>query len=225
MNRDRLHGNFRLGLAIIFIAVGATIVSARRAEEPITQIKVKRFEVREALMHQLVWEVSTRYGVPIGFERLADEADTRLVYVSVNMWNTTVGDVLNDICLGDRRYTWELHNGVIHVFPVAHRDPVIVELLNTKIAKVSLNKTVSNEGLRGMVERLPEVAAVFDKHHLMPSVPLRVDLKPRHFPARIDLTNVTLSEILDELVKQTDSKSWFLSIYGINGALIVIKFE
>ena len=113
------------------------------------------------------------YRIPIGFELgLGHKAKYHL---NIDLENSTLEDVLNEIVGQETGYRWELRDGVINIIPITSRDDFVEKLLNTPIRRFDQPQKLGKFQIRDAIIELPGVVALLKANGITASwLPLRL---------------------------------------------------
>lgn len=127
--------------------------------------------------------------------------------ITLNIKNGTLKDAMDQIVGQMDNYAWEFNNGVVNIFPVKGRDDGFKEMLETKIAKFTLQpgSTVSDITIRLII--LPEFREWLKKNklHINPARFGFTALTDAQYGRKLDngmaFYNITFRELLNEITK------------------------
>ncbi|MFL6208833.1 MAG: hypothetical protein ACJ74W_08290 [Pyrinomonadaceae bacterium] len=164
--------------------------------------------------------LSLKTKVPIGFEALPDELSRKgSSAISINVNPGTVRDALEAIVQADNRYTWELVNGVINVFPKDHQSSIS----DIEIPQFNVNDE-EIAGIGFIITDLPEVRAKLKTlgvaDNRMSDHGSAQQLKAR---VSFTLSKLTVREILNEMIKCNYINYWVIVRYGDSNELIRVQ--
>ena len=146
----------------------------------------------------------------IGFEKIARRRDEKERAISLSVVNSTVGEILNDLCRQDADYTYEVLGGsLIHVYPKNYQsDPA--GLLSLRISRFSI---VAKMLPAAIIERIGELAPELESYMSNKQAEFYAQrgLAPPGSPGSImsgnmdpqinlDLENMTVRELLNAVV-------------------------
>jgi hypothetical protein len=196
-------------LGLCFLSSGCTRRGgANSPQDPLAQA-VRNYQIGGPDFALLIGQVLRGYGVPFGIE-LNREVKQRAISVKVS--EGTVADVIGAVVAQAPGYRWAEVNGVVDVIPQDVSDSV----LELRIARFSV-KNAAAEDIRPAVVSLPEVKAWLAQNHVVersfgtPLFPAQRAGLPR---ISLDLSNVTLREILNRVVKEANFHEWLVARYG-----------
>ena len=162
--------------------------------------------------------LSSRANVPIGFEALPEDGkSSRTINFHLR---ASVREMLNRIVRPDRRYRWELKDGVVNVMP---QESAGNGLLDVVIQNVSL-KDVDAEQLGTLILDLPEVRAKLGELGLTGSKTSEYDGPLRNLPVfSISKTHIVLRDLLNEVLRRGYTEYWIAMRYGDLNQYVAIR--
>ncbi len=178
------------------------------SENPLTQ-EISDYEDGQADFSQLLFRVSSIYGLPIGVELDDQQPDHS---ISVKVHHGTVRDVVNSIVTQALVYKWVQVNGVVNVMPKQEGESV----LDLKIARFQV-RNASASDLREAVVSLPEVKGWLHQNRVSARSIIAIisSNQGNDFPrAYLDLNDVSLREIMNKIVKAPGFHIWSFARYG-----------
>ena len=202
-------------ITLLFLAAPATF--GRQADRNVLDQPVSSFVMRGRI-DEILERLSQKYVVPIGLKEVAGGTGG-LIKISVR--SGTVRSVLNRIVAADPRYKWEETSGVINVMPKEDSD----DLLSTIVSDFQINGQ-SRINLKQAIFDLPEVKSKLESMRVSP---LNVELitaasKDAFSIPHAVLTNVTLRDVLNHIIRHSSSHYWVVSRFGDRKDLVIMKF-
>ncbi|HYG80344.1 MAG TPA: hypothetical protein VD861_08160, partial [Pyrinomonadaceae bacterium] len=169
------------------------------------QLKINAQEIRLALA-----ELSNEYEVPIGIELVSENSRIPDVPINVGVQNATLEDVLNEITRQDSNYMWQLEDGVVNVFPRVNRDEFLADLLSTRVGTCLIKQDIQSSSLRILLTSLPEIELKAQMAKVWASNPSYTgsDYSPIGLSRPLKLSNATLREILNTVIRNSRTKIW-----------------
>ncbi len=209
-----LAGAFLLGPHPVNPIAGSAVPSNSaqpEAEAPISSVEVKSFAIKEADMQEALRTLRaddvTR--IVIGFERILHREGEEDKRISLELRNTTVGEILRRLCEADRRYEYEVVNGqVVEIRPKGAKNHPN-DLLNIRIREYSVDRNQLPDGAIVLINQdAPELREFLrckaaewirktGKYPGYPGSNLSGNMPLPGF--RMHLRNVTVREILDAI--------------------------
>ena len=196
--------------------------SAFNEPDPLN-IQIKATAIKGESIDQVFDLLVSEYGIRVGMD-LGDERITPRREINLDSPETNLKHFLDSVIAKDPRYTWKLEGGVIHLWPVSERDALLATLLNTKISHFAIIGDVSRYAIYHDIMHLPEIRSKLAIAGVEPltfrgpgsSTKLGKD-------TFFNESNLTLRELLDKIVLNTDIKLWVISRWGKNSEFISLK--
>ncbi len=161
-----------------------------------------------------------RFKIPIGFEVIPGEkSNQRYRSISIRVENGTVRDVLDAFINADPRYRWdEMPDGIINISP---KEPV-EGILDVRVSSIYFSE-VNLEKFGFALLEVTEVKARLEGIGVKPGR-TRLTTGARKEPSQlsIHLTDVTVREILNELLRRQHTSYWRVERYGDRNEYIQI---
>jgi hypothetical protein len=161
--------------------------------------------------------LAMRAKVAIGFEAICKNTGTKEARtININVKKGTVRDVLDAFIKENPRYRWELVNGIINVLPRESQDSILeIMVHNFNLSNMNVDE------LSLAIADLPEISAKLNKMKVSPAKVLVDTGEPKETPRfSITLQDLTLREILNELLRKGHSNYWAVERYGTNNEYI-----
>ncbi len=209
-----------LALVLGFIFFGIqTSFSQEKCPEEILNKPVKWLFENNSV-GQILENVSFKAKIQIGFEELPTERGERQKVFTLGTFNGTVKEILDKVTILDSRYVWTIDNGVINVLP--RKNPY--SILNIRVSRFSLvNVDADAVGLE-LVE-VSEVKSVLNVLKLKASKSFEYDGPYIDRPVfSIDFADITVLEILNEVIRKSYSRTWTIERYGENNQYVSVRF-
>lgn len=164
------------------------------------------------------------YSVPIGFElALGHKAQYHL---NIDLENSPLEDVLNEIVGQETGYKWELRDGVINIIPITLRDHFVEKLLSTEIRRFDQPKKLGKFQIRDAIVGLPEVVALFKANGITASHYGYAYTPSLQANEGIDLSvsGTDLRGLLNKVIRETEHTMWMVSRSGKNLSSLDLSF-
>lgn len=130
---------------------------------------IENLELEAANIGLLLSELAAKKSVPIGLEVSPDDDLLHSKTIRLRIKNATLADALNSIVKQNPLYTWKIQDAVINVFPVdAKRDPLLKDILETKLEKFSIPHGMTRFDLRQTFSKVPAVKTLLTQHQVVP---------------------------------------------------------
>lgn len=154
--------------------------------------------------------LSYKANIPLGFETIFDPPGVAGKRVSLKVKEGSVRDVLDAFVAADRRYKWEVTDGVINVTPKEPQNNIgDVRIFNFFAAEAD----IFDLGLA--VTWTPEVLARIESLGLKPAGGVKYSGRPqpktRH---TVTLPEMSVREVLNEMLRRGYAKYWHITSSG-----------
>jgi hypothetical protein len=139
----------------------------------------------------------------------------------------TLADVLNSVVKQNPLYTWKTQDEVVNVLPLeANRDPVLRDVLKAKLEKFSINPGINKFTLRQTLSTTPVVSTILTQHNVVPNNAtfMSRDLTPLGREYHLEVSNVSVSTILNQVVRDSQTKYWIVLRHGGSKQYFVLNF-
>jgi hypothetical protein len=217
-----------IALAIAFLNLYALTTTSlcQNRNEDLLRLRIKNLHVQGTNIHLILAKVSDQNKIPIGLEvSLADDLASS-ENISVDVRDGTLEDVLNSVVNQYPIYSWEIRDDVINVFPrEGHRDPVLKEVLDTKLEKISISKETVRFNLRETLCKSDAVMKILNLNNVTPS---NETFSSRDFirlgrDFSFEASNISLTTILNYIIRESQTKYWTIMRYGDRKQYLVLN--
>jgi hypothetical protein len=197
-----------MGLLMLF---PFAIANGQSSKITLLDKRIFDFEENDAEAESILVRLAEEHKVPLGMEHVPLAPDgKRGKHINVKVERGTIRDVLNAITRADPRYEWVEADGVINVFPKQQKN----SLLETTVDEFQVNQERADFAVDALM-KLPEVKAKLEKMGLrfrnVISLPAGV---PNSFPHPFSIYKATVRQVLNRLMKESDSYYWSFGVYG-----------
>jgi hypothetical protein len=170
--------------------------------------------------------IANENGLPVGLEVAGTQPENPEREINISLKNTTLQDVLNEIVKQDPRYRWTSNGGVIHVYPMTDRDPLLQDLLETNLSAFMATSDGTTYRLRSRILDLPEIKSKLEKAKVTPfTIALTgADYGKLGDGFSLRVANVTLQSLLDQIILRSAQKFWMLNRVGRSNEFLVLNF-
>src|SRR5215475_15802464 len=141
-------GGIWLIIAITHIATAFPPTSCC-VDQGFLNMPIDNLELEASNIGLLLSEFAALKKVPIGLEVSPrnDLSETKTIRLQIK--HGTLTDVLNSIVKQNPLYTWRVQDNVVNVLPVdANRDPLLRDVLETRLEKFSIKHGMSRFAIR-----------------------------------------------------------------------------
>lgn len=203
-------------------ACAHTCVGQTQANEML-QRRLEPLATQADSMHLLLSQISADYDVPIGLEAATQGEEPIL---SVMIQGRTLQEVLDETVRKDPRYEWKIIDGVINVRPKSQRDGLLAKVLETRVDFFEIKRDSRLFQVRREILELPHVKALLEQEKVGygPDVKLGGEFVKFGKDFALSLSNVTVREILNRIIRTSDVKYWVVNRYGKNKEFFVMNF-
>jgi hypothetical protein len=158
-------------------------------------------------------DLSLSYDIPVGLEVASGENE--FTKYDLEFKAGTLSELLTQFTARYSQYTWEIKDGVVNVFPKeSHRDSLSRELLEVKVAKVTVNKGMSCWTLTQSLATSPEIKTILEANS--------TGFRSRNFTGayipqlgrdfKLDISDAPLKSILNKVIKESPTaKFWVIT--------------
>lgn len=182
-------------------------------ESALATSQLEDVRLRGGSLSSLLADLALDYDIPIGFEYAMNDSSFKEMRLKRD--KITLSDLLNQLMADHREYSWEISDGVVHVFPKeGYRDPIVEQLLNVEIKTFGVKKTTLVWDVETTLLKTPEFKRVVDTNGLGTH---GWSFSGFYFPHlgknyTLDVSDTTVRAILDRIIKESPTaKFWNIS--------------
>jgi hypothetical protein len=211
---------------VAVLVLGATDLRAQVSDQELLNTRIEQFEVKEQSINLVLAKIAYDYGVPIGLVMGPEKEKPVRKSITISLQDGRLKELLNAVTEQDSRYEWKVVEGVINVSPKVNRDPFLEDLLVTRIQHFYLDQDSNRYRLRNDIMDLGEIKVKLDREGVTPMViaVTGVDFTKLGAKSSLSLTDVTLREILNQIIRKSETKYWVLNRYGPRHESITLNF-
>ena len=225
MKRQHVANTAAYAIAITFaLLLGLSLelrVSAFGEPDLLTR-RIKATAIKGETIDQVLGRLP-EYGIPAGIE-VGDEKLTPRRQINLDLPETNLKDFLDSVVAKDPRYTWKVEGGVVHLWPVKGRDTLVTSLLDVKVSHFAIIGDSSRYAIFNDIMNLPEIRSQLVIAGVDPLIFLNSgSMRRLGKETTFSETNVTLRELLDKIVVQTEIKQWVIIRWGKNNEYITLR--
>jgi hypothetical protein len=218
-------------LAIVLMIATAPIATGfaqtpRRGDQDLLSMPIDNLDLEESNMGLLLSALSAQEKVPIGFEVSPYDDLSKTKTIRLQIKHGTLADALNSIVKQNQLYTWKIQDAVVNVLPVeANRDPLLRDVLDTKLMKFSIQRGVSRLQVRQMLLTVPAIKTILTQHNVVPDHQsfMSRDLAPLGREYSLEAWNVSVTALLNQVVRESQTKYWIVLRYGEKKQYLVLN--
>ena len=187
---------------------------------------IKDLTIRDQNINLALSRIAGDYHIPIGLEMVPGEGGAVEKNIKLDIKDSTCREILDAIVEQDDRYEWKLTDGVVNVYPKANRDAILQDVLATKVKRFSLDKNTSLYRARVNIVEVPEIKSKLKDHQITPFIVAftGIDYQKLGNDFSMNVSDVTLQEILNQIIKQSATKYWIVNRYGENHEFLILNF-
>ncbi len=144
----------------------------------------------------------------------------------VHIKKGNVRGALDSIVKQNPLYTWKIQDEVVNVLPTdSNRDSLLRELLETKLERFTIPRGLSLLGLRLALTTSAPVESVLSQENVRPenSSFMSRDTRPLGRDYMLDITNVSVSELLNRIIRDSQTKHWIVFRHGKRKEYLVVN--
>lgn len=214
-----------LMIAVAHMARGIA-QTPRGGDQDLQSMTIDNLELKGSNIHMLLSELSDLKKVPIGVEISPQDELLRKKTVRLQIKHGTLADALNSIVKQNPLYTWKIQDEVVNVFPVdAKRDPLLRDLLETKLETFSIPRNMTRFDLRQTLGKLPAISTLLTQHKVVPENQsfMSRDFLPLGRGYGLEASNVSVATLLNQVVRDSQTKYWVVLRYGDKKQYFVVN--
>ena len=211
----------RIVLLLVVIALliaspqGATgyAQSTRSEVQDWLNLRVENLDLEADNIHLLLLKLSNEKGIPIGLEVSSEDDLSQTKTIRVQIKQGTLADVLNSIVAQNPLYTWRIQDDVVNVTPLEfNRDQLLRSVLEKRFAKFSIARGTSRLTLRQTLSDTREIRAILDQGGVAPNQQtfMSRDVSPLGRQYGFEATNISVSELLNRVIRESQTKYWIV---------------
>lgn len=107
-------------------------------------------------------------------------------------------------------------DGVISFFPKLQRDQFLADLLETRVESYRIDEKTGRWDIRVEITELPEIKAKLQSSDVLPVIGAwsTPDFAEASRGFRMNVHDLTLRELLNQIIRTSDMKRWTIRRYG-----------
>ncbi|PYS22096.1 MAG: hypothetical protein DMF72_15010 [Acidobacteria bacterium] len=193
--------------------------NAQSVEQALKKI-VESFEMSDTTLPLALQRLAAKYHLLVGLEILPDFDGAAKKTITVKVHTKTVRELLDALVKADSRYLWTTVNQSVDVFPATGTDPLLqVRLPRFRAEGVDRNEAV--DVLLNSPEIQPELTRALLRRREVMSLPADAPRVLSRFS--LDVSYVTVREILNQIVAASHSSFWSFVRYGQQRQFFSVK--
>ncbi len=202
--------------AALPVSSGSTQIRLNGSEGLLAQ-SIDNVDLEASNIGLLLSRFSAQTKIPIGLE-VSPYDDLSIVKTSrLKIKHATLRDALESIVKQNPLYTWKVQNEVVNVLPTeANRDELLRDVLETKLEKFSIQAGMRRFTLRQALSTNPAVESVLAQQNVRPVNQsfMSRDFAPLGGDYVLEASNVSVSELLNKVIRDSQTKYWIVFRYG-----------
>ena len=180
-------------------------------------LPVKDLQIEARNINLLLSKLAYQYSVPISLEVAIDDDLVNSKILKINVKKGTLADVLDSIVLQSPSYGWELSGSTIKVLPKQDfRDPLLQTFLETKISHFVIPRRTARLTFKQALTNRSELKELLASNgvRLSSDVFSSYEIESIGPDFSLDLENIPVREILDYVIKNSQTRYWFVRRSG-----------
>jgi len=208
-------------LALVLLLTHTHIVTGSQTRSVATQdllsMQIENLELKAANISRLLSALSDQKKIPIGLEVSPEDDLLHSKTMRLQIKRGTLQDGLNSIVKQNPLYTWKIQDDVVNVLPVqGKRDPLLREVLETKLEKFSIPRNMVKFNFRQTLCKVPEIQTVLTQSNVEHDIQsfMSRDFTPLGRGYGLEVSNVTVSALLNRVVRESQTNYWIMLRHG-----------
>lgn len=216
MGKPRVIMQLAFLIAVVLITGKAFVaqeVRIQRKTVDLVQMPLENVLLEEDGIAQLFSRFSFDYNIPVGLEIARGGSEMTLYRIELK--KGTLSDLLTQFVTVHKEYAWKIENGVVSVFPKEdYRDPVIRELLETKIGSFSVAEKTTATTFGQNLLCSSEIKRTLERYGISYDTGylggFYIQQLGQHYS--FEVSNMQLKSILDKVIKESPvARNWSIS--------------
>lgn len=200
-----------IGSVALLIMAAITPCLAGSLHGDLLNYQVQAISVSDQTIDEILGRIANENRIPVGLELVSPIKGAPEKKIALHLPETTLQELLDALVKQDPRYDYQVRNGVINVFPKSQRDALLSELLNTTVSHFSIPESTRQYRIKNNLMELPELEARMQQYGVHPLILANgPSLKHAGSGFSMNVSNVTLREILNQLIQTSEVKFWVL---------------
>lgn len=207
-----------------FICLQATIGMA--TEKTLLEQRIEHLVIKEQDIKTVLSGMAHDYGIPIGLELAPTKNKSDEQLITINVQNKTLREVLEIIIKQSPNYQWAVTGEVVNFYPKTNRDEFLEDLLKTRVGNFIIPVGMNRLRMREAITNIPEVKSKLEVAKVTPTHLgfTGADFRRVGEEFALNLSNVTLRDILNQIVCASDSKFWIVNRWGEHNEFLIVNF-
>ena len=190
---------------VLFIGViHAQDKAVVKTRTDLAERRLKNVQIEKQSLGQLFAALSFRYNIPTGLE--IARSGNHLDLYRIDFREGKLSQLLKQFVCENPEYAWKIEDGVLSIFPKDdYRDPLVREILSTKISSFSVSERTSTWNFRENLLSTPESETVLRLYGTSPGSGylggFYIPQLGRKFS--FDVSDLPVKSILDKVVRES----------------------
>lgn len=216
-------------IIVTITSLTGTNVFAQENDEKILKTQIVGAMVNGRDINTTLHNIALKYKLPIGFEPENKYTNSRRYgrkKSPVRIVNGNLGQVLDALIEQNPSYEWRVVDGVINVYSSKNKDYVIEDILNTKITNIFIKGLLGKMNVGDVIfntsegkEKLKSLG-MRDIHFYYANEILNPNISKINSLSHFE--NVTIREVLNQIIKLNNDKFWVISRWGSKGEFVTV---
>jgi hypothetical protein len=218
-------------LCVVVLLVGRPVADSRYIEpsqwNSLAATPLGTLRIEESNVGLVLAQIAKTYKVPIGLEVAYDDDLLKDSRIAIHLNPGNLGDALNAVVAEKPAYKWKIEEGVINLFPKEeNRDVLLSTLLDTQLLTFSSRKGLSRLDLREQLTGAPEIRNLLDAYGVVADngAISMYEVYPLGRNYSLNGANLTVRSVLNRVIRDSETKFWFINRYGDNKEYLIINF-
>ena len=196
------------------------------SKEGLSDHRVRNLKVRERNLDLALSKIARRLNVPVGLEIDPGDDTSYEAKISFQFEDAALKDVLDTLVKQEPRYAWRVIDGVINVYPKQGHGGLTEEILETRVQRFQILEGTTLFSIRRSIVELPEVKNKLEAAHISPAIMAfsGIDYAGAGGGFSLNSADLTVREILNQIIKSSSVKYWVISRYGDKNEFILLNF-
>jgi hypothetical protein len=138
----------------------------------------------------------------------------------------TLKEILDSLVAQEPMYRWEVRDGVINIYPIQSRDPLLQKLLDTRVERFAPEKVMNKLQLHSAILDIPEIKILVEAEKL--ETRRGVSGTGRSFYAndevKLGISHTNVRGVLNKLIRDSEYKLWVVDRIGDKRESLEISF-
>ena len=208
------------------LAVPLLVQSLEMSNQGLVDRSIDSLDLKASNIHLMLSSLSAATKIPIGLE--VSPKDDLLIDrdMKLHIQKGTIRTALDSVVRQNPFYTWKIQNGVVNVLPTEpNRDHLMRAVLETKLERVAILRGMTRFAFRQTITAMSEVSSVLTKENVHPENQsfMSRDFHPLGRGFSLEISNVSVSELLNRVIRDSQTKYWIVVRQGERKEFFVLN--